>query len=273
MSQIHTAKFVLAGAMTLAVMTAGPAVAQNVIKLGAVIDQTGGSTSPHYVQAVELAAKQMNEALAQAKSKVRFEWVFGDSKSNPPFAQGEALKLINESGVKALVADSSGVIVAINRLNYDPDTKAKAKVAITCFQCSSSFINDPKVEEKDPSVQAAERDVDNWVNRVFYSAKYEAWALVQIVLNRVKKGNAPIKIAVFADGGHRALATDIPKIVPTFHKGPFTIKTVYTAGRDKLAEEWPKVIDDKDEAGKTDGPPDVAIVAMLPDAAAAAVKI
>ena len=42
--------------------------------IGAVVDQTGGSTSPHYRAAIELAGRQMNEALAQrpARSGSRF---------------------------------------------------------------------------------------------------------------------------------------------------------------------------------------------------------
>ena len=158
-------------------------------RIGAVVDQTGGSTSPHYRAAIELAGRQMNEALAQAASKVRFEISFGDSKSNPPFAQQEALRLINQHGVKALVGDSSGVSVALNRLNYDPGSQAKRKVAITCFQCSSSFINDPEVTQSDPQVQAAERDADGWLFRVFYVAKFEAGALAQIALKRANKGS------------------------------------------------------------------------------------
>ncbi len=111
-------------------MFTAAAFAQSVnttIPIGAVVDQTGGSTSPHYRAAIELAGRQMNEALAKAGSKVRFEIAFGDSKSNPPFAQQEALRLINESGVRALVGDSSGVSVALNRLNYDPANQAKRK--------------------------------------------------------------------------------------------------------------------------------------------------
>jgi len=46
-------------------------------------------------------------------------------ESNPPFAQSEALRLINQEQVKALVTDSSGVTVTINRLNYDPATPPK----------------------------------------------------------------------------------------------------------------------------------------------------
>jgi hypothetical protein len=256
---------------------AAPVGEKKIIRIGAVIDQTGGSTSPLYRAAVELAAKQMNEALDRSGSRVRFDFVYGDSKSNPPFAQQEALRLINREHVKALVSDSSGVTVAINRLNYDPNSPANNKVAITCFQCSSSFINDPKVTESDPLVQAAERDVDNWLFRVFYSAKYEAATLIQIALKRanIGKGNGDgnFKIAIFADKFHRALATDIVKTLPSFHKGASSVKIIYMTTLDKLAAVWPRVVDDKNDAGdKTDGAPNVVIVSMLPESASAAIK-
>jgi hypothetical protein len=145
-------------------------------------------------------------------------------------------------------------------------------VAITCFQCSSSFINDPEVTESDPQVQAAERDLDGWLFRVFYVAKFEASALAQIALKRANKGDGPLKVGIFADGGHRALVTDLAKALPSFHKGALSVEIVYLSARDKIAAEWPTVVDDKDAAGKTDGPPDVVIVAMLPDPAALAIK-
>jgi hypothetical protein len=269
---IRACRFLCAVALAYVFATPASAQSANTIRIGAVVDQTGGSTSPHYRAAIELASRQMNEALAQAGSKVRFEISFGDSKSTPPFAQQEALRLINQHGVKALVGDSSGVSVALNRLNYDPASPAKGKVAITCFQCSSSFINDPEVKESDPQVQAAERDAEGWLFRVFYVAKFEAGALAQIALKRANKGGRPLKVGIFADGGHRALATDLAKAFPGFHKGPLSVEIVYLSARDKIAAEWPKVVDDKDETGKTDGPPDVVIVAMLPDPAAAAIK-
>ena len=271
MSYVNSSKLLLAGSLLCFASALAPAADTTIIRIGAVVDQTGGSTSPLYRAAVELAGKQMNEALAKAKSPIKFDIVFGDSKSNPPFAQGEALRLINDQGVKALVTDSSGVSVAINRLNYDPASKAKGKVAITCFQCSSSFINDPTVTETDPQVQAAERDGDNWLFRVFYVAKYEAAALVQIAERKVGKKDGPMKIAIFADGGHRALATDIVKTLPTFNKQA-TTKIVYVTTLDKIPADWAKVLDDKDEAGKTDRVPDVVIVAMLPEAASEAIK-
>ena len=237
---IRAGRFLCAAATALVFATPASAQSANTtILIGAVVDQTGGSTSPHYRAAIELAGRQMNEALAQAGSKIRFEILFGDSKSDPPFAQQEALRLINQHGVKALVGDSSGVSVALNRLNCDPASQAKGKVAITCFQCSSSFINDPEVTESDPQVQAAERDLDGWLFRVFYVAKFEASALAQIALKRANKGDGPLKVGIFADGGHRALATDLAKALPSFHKGALSVEIVYLSARDKIAAEWP----------------------------------
>ena len=271
MSYVGSSKLLLAGTLLCLASGAAPAVETTIIRIGAVVDQTGGSTSPLYRAAVELAGKQMNAALEKNRSPLKFDIVFGDSKSNPPFAQGEALRLINEHGAKALVADSSGVTVAVNRLNYDPASKAKGKVAITCFQCSSSFINDPAVTETDAQVQAAERDGDNWLFRVFYVAKYEAAALVQVAERKTGKSSGAFKIAIFADSGHRALASDIVKTAPAFNKQA-SVKVVYVTSLDKIPADWSKVIDDKDEVGKTDRVPDVVVVAMLPEAAAAAIK-
>lgn len=258
-----------------AAFAAGPSPEHQVIRIGAVIDQTGGSTTQLYKSAVELAVRQMNQALEKAGSEVRFDLVLGDSKSNPPFAQAEALRLINQGQVKALVTDSSGVTVAVNKLNYDPATQAKQKVPITCFQCSSSFINDPAFTDADAVNQAAQRDSDHWLFRVFYVAKYEAAALVQIALKRTgveKKQDRPLKIAIYADNGHRALASSIPPLMSSFYKGKATVEIVYLTNPADLAAGWAKVVDDKDESGAADRAPDVVIVAMLPEQAAKAIE-
>jgi hypothetical protein len=256
---------------------AAAAPERTAIRIGAVIDQTGGSTSPLYRAAVELAARQVNAALDRTGSRLSFELVFGDSKSNPPFAQSEALRLINQEQVKALVTDSSGVTVAVNKLNYDPASAAKQKVPITCFQCSSSFINDPNVAETDPVTQAAERDLDSWLFRVFYVAKYEAAVLVQIALSKTDNGrgngDGNFKIGILADAGHCALATGIAAVLPSFYREPSSTEIVYMSTLDKLGADWAKVVDSTNETtGKTDGVPDIVIVAMLPEAAAEAIK-
>ena len=275
-----TALWTLALVFSLVADAARPATAASeptIIRIGAVVDQTGGSTSPLYRAAVELAASQMNAALDRSGSRVKFEVIFGDSKSTPPFAQSEALRLINQEQVKALVTDSSGVTVAVNRLNYDPATPAKRKVPITCFQCSSSFINDANVVESDPLTQAAERDVDNWLFRVFYVAKYEAAVLVQVALSKTDSGrgngDGNFKIGILADAGHRALATGIAAVLPSFYKDPSSTEIIYMSALDKLGADWAKVIDSANETtGRADGVPDVVIVAMLPEAASEAIK-
>jgi hypothetical protein len=257
--------------------TAAAPSERTVIRIGAVVDQTGGSTSPLYRAAVELAAAQMNAALDRSGSRLRFELAFGDSKSNPQFAQSEALRLINQERVKALVTDSSGVTVAVNKLNYDPTSPAQQQVPITCFQCSSSFINDANVTESDPLTQAAERDLENWLFRVFYVAKYEAAVLLQIALSKTGNGkgnrDGNFKIAVFADAGHRALATGIAATLPSFYQEPSSTEIVYASTLDKVAAGWVKIVDSINETtGKTDGAPDIVIVAMLPEAAAEAIR-
>jgi hypothetical protein len=258
--------------------TAAAAPSQNtVIRIGAVVDQTGGSTSPLYRAAVELAAAQMSAALERSNNRLRFELAFGDSKSNPQVAQSEALRLINQERVKALVTDSSGVTVAVNKLNYDPTSPAQQQVPITCFQCSSSFINDANVTDADPLTQAAERDLENWLFRVFYVAKYEAAVLLQIALSKTANGkgnrDGNFKIAVFADAGHRALATGIAAALPSFYQEPSSTEIVYASTLDKVAAGWVKVVDSINETtGKADGAPDIVIVAMLPEAAAEAIR-
>jgi hypothetical protein len=244
-----------------------------VIRIGALVDQTGASTSPLFRAAVELAATQMNQALARSGSRLGFEVVFGDTKSSPPQAQAEALRLINQEQVKALVSDSSGDTVAVNKLNYNPAGPAKQKVPITCFQCSSSFINDPNVVEADPLTQAAERDADNWLFRVFYNAKYEAAVQVQIALKNRKRGDGNFKIGIFADAGHRSLATAIAATLPSFSTGPSSTEIIYFSSVANLGADWAKVVDDRNEStGQTDGVPDVVVVAMLPNEATEAIK-
>ena len=49
-------------------------------------------------------------------------------------------------------------------------------------------------------------------------------------LKRANKGSGPLKVGIFADGGHRALATDLAKALPSFHKGPLQVDIYATSG-------------------------------------------
>ena len=237
---------------------------RTVIRIGALLDQTGGSTTALYRAAVELGARQVNEALARRGSRLAFEIVYGDTKSNPALARAEAIRLINQEGVEALVGASSGESVAVNRLNYDPASPAKVKVPVTCFQCSSGFINNPTVTESDPLTQAAERDLDNWLFRAFYIANYEAAVQVQLAVKH-RQGNAPFKVGIFADGGHRSLAAAVTDLLPKVSPGASTEVTYFTTLAN-LPADWAKVVN------SPSGKPDLVILAMLPEGVAEGFK-
>ena len=242
--------------------TSGPE--KMVIRIGALLDQTGGSTTALYRAAVELGARQINEALAKSGSRLAFEIVYGDTKSNPSMAQSEAIRLINQEDVKALVSASSGETVTVNKLNYDPTSAAKAKVPLTCFQCSSGFINNPTAVESDPLTQTAERDLDNWLFRVFYIANYEAAVQVQIALKN-KKGDGPFKVGILADGGHRSLAAAVTDLLPKFSAGSST-EITYVSTLANLRADWEKVVN------SPNGKPDLVILAMMPEGVAEGFK-
>ena len=213
----------------------------------------------------------MNQTLAgRARNHVRFDVAFGDDKNNTAaLAQSEALRLLN-AGAVAIVSDSSGDTVAVNKLNYDPASTAPYKFPVTCFQCSSGFINDPNVVEVDPLTQAAERDVDNWLFRVFYNANFEAAVLDRLVLEGPnggdRNGDGNIKMAVYADAGHRSLATALAPTMRSLYGGAFTVETIFYSGNpaDRPAE-WARVVDSFNETtGVADGAPDLVILAQLP---------
>ena len=92
------------------------------LKIGALDDP---ATTTLYGAGVRLAATQMNEALTRLHDNVRFEVAFGDDQGNKAaLAKSETLRLLNDEGVLAMVSDSSGDTIQVNRLNYDPSTTA-----------------------------------------------------------------------------------------------------------------------------------------------------
>lgn len=257
----------LAGGLALP-LAARPAVAADPVTLtiGALIDQTGASTSPHFRLAVELAQQQMNTALAQAGAPMRFAVVPGDTKSDPPRSAAEARRLITEQHAIGLVADSSGDTLAVNRLNYDP-ASGLPQVPITCFQCSSSFIHDPAATDADLLMQAAERDANHWLFRAFYDARFEAAVIVRIAAARLAPtGHATnMHLAVYYDGGHRSLAEAIQKVMPSLC--PKCTVTTQAAGPvDQIAAGWPTAL------GSGAAAADIAVVAMLPAGATQAIQ-
>lgn len=241
------------------------------IKLGALVDQTGASTSPHFTNAVELAVAQMNEALdgLLIGGNIVFQPVFGDTRSTPATAKTLAIKLINEDKVLGLVSDSSGDTLQANRLNYDTSGTTINKVPITCFQCSSAFFNDPTYVDADPLNQAGNRDLDNWLFRVFYNAKYEALVMLRIAMqhgvNGDVNGDGAFKIDIYDDAGHRSSAIAAVAALPTLYSGTSYSEVIDFTTAAAIPTDLPRLVDDFNvNTSVTDGFPDTVLVAALP---------
>jgi hypothetical protein len=109
---------------------------------------------------------------------------------------------------------------------------------------------------------------------VFYNARYEAAVILRVALAKLhKQPNAPLKISIFADGGHKSFAVGIADTLPALAGKQATAEIVYVSKIEAIGKDWARLVDDRNETtGKTDGPPDLVVVAMLPAAATEAIK-
>ncbi len=251
--------------------------APNAIHIGALTDETGPSASPLYRNAVSLASKQMNQALANAGSKVRFAISFEDSQSNGPRSQTSAAALINDKKVVGIVTDISGDTVSVNTLNYQEEPLADYKVPITCYLCSSAFINDPTAEDqKDAERQAALRDQDNWLFRTFFNAKYEAAVQTRILLGTDGgdlNGDGLVKVGVYAinDAYGQSSAKYVETAVTELVEGESAVEVVFfDPTADLNSYDFGKDLDTL--TGASDGEPDAVFLALLSGSSSGAVK-
>jgi hypothetical protein len=248
-----------------------------VIKIGALADRTGPSASTSYEQALELAERDMNAALERASIPIRFDTLVEDSRSAVDVARDGAVRLINDEEVKGLVADVSANTVAVNQLNYDSASPTLNKVPITCYACSSAFVNDPNVVEMDPVRQAAERDEENWLYRVFFNGKYEAAASVRIMLHKENggdvNGDGNFKVTVYAGDDNfgqssaRSLTAAVDQLLGD---QPHSVEVIYIPfTTDPTSYDWgadlERLVDERNETtDEIDGKPDAIFLALLP---------
>ncbi|RYZ08394.1 MAG: amino acid ABC transporter substrate-binding protein [Myxococcales bacterium] len=260
------------------------ASAPNAIHIGALTDETGPSASPLYRNAVSLASKQMNQALANAGSKVRFAISFADSQSNGPHSQESATDLINTNKVVGLVTDISGDTVSVNTLNYQEEPLADYKVPITCYLCSAASINNPEAKDADPARQAALRDEDNWLFRTFFNAKYEAAVQTQILLGTDggdRNGDGLVKVGVYAidDPYGQSSAAAVKAAVSELVTGESAVEVVFFNPMEDLnsydfGEDLGILTDasNADTGAANEGEPDAIFLALLSGSSSGAVK-
>ena len=149
--------------------------------IGVLIDHSGSIARPAWRDAALLALDHVNAGLERvpAWANVRFSLRFADSANSPALALERARALVQD-GVKALVADTSDVAVALNRTNYDDDPGNDLAVPIICMGCTSPQLNNPFVGDPDAARQGALRDRDRWLWRTTAHSGPEAVALLRV---------------------------------------------------------------------------------------------
>jgi len=258
----------------------------NAIQVGGLTDET--TTSLDYMKAMSLAVSQMNGALAQAGSNVRFNANIVDSRSDAALSKTLAADLITNKKVKALVTDVSADTISVNQLNYGDAAIAAGspKVPITCYACSSSAINKVTQTEMDPIKQAAERDEENWLFREFFDGKYEANAAVQIMLNEATgatgdvNGDGNFKVVVYAqdDAFGTSSTNGIKAAMDALVTAPHSVEVITVNSKaDPTTYDWTndfaKIMDDRNDTTATqDGNPDAVFLAVLSLLATGTVK-
>jgi hypothetical protein len=197
--------------------------------------------------------------------------------NTPALAKSETLRLLNDEHVLAMVSDSSGDTIQVNGLNYDPATQAPYKFPVVCYQCSNGFINDPNATDPDPVNQAALRDTDNWLRRIFYNANFEAKVIDQIILAKPnagdRNGDGKLKLSIYYDGGHVSLAQALGPTLALYTGQQTSIELIQLTSQANMPGQWARVVDNhNDTTGADDGEPDYVVLAQLPVNVAAAVQ-
>jgi ABC-type branched-subunit amino acid transport system substrate-binding protein len=246
--------------------------ATKVITIGGVIDQTGSAGPPSWTTAALLAFNQMNEALAQAKSEIRFNLVLADSTNQPAVAAQRAQELVSLHGAKGLVVDTSQDDVTILKLQYNPDPTLHLNVPLVGLVATSPSINNPAATNPDPVTQAAYNDAEHWNFRTSMSSVAQGLVLSNIVMGKL--GKPTFKISAFAsdepfgNGQVAALKGALAALAPTavvetikFNPAEHTVNDA-----DYFYAQMVKLLDaHNEETGLDDGPPDVWMGLTFPD--------
>lgn len=176
------------GALAVAAVSVGlagagcspPAADPGAFVIGAVIDRSGTNAEPSWGEALQLAERDMNDALAAAgHGEHTFRVVLSDSRNDPATTVERSLELVHQQGAKALILDTSQNAVAANALNYDGDASNDLAVPMQCSGCTSGSINNPAATNADPLQQLAFRNSQKWLFRTVMSTRP-----IALVINR-----------------------------------------------------------------------------------------
>jgi ABC-type branched-subunit amino acid transport system substrate-binding protein len=277
-------------ALLLAALAAGcttteeeVAIPADAVRIAALIDQTGTSATLAYGAAIKLAFNQMNQALKRSpQARIQFGLLLRDTASRSAQAVMQAEDVVQGAGARALITEISADTIAVNALNYRDQNPLG--VPVNCFACSSSFINDPRAVDANPLTQAAERDEQKFLRRIFMNSKYEAAVQMRVAMSRGSNGDVNqdghFKVAliatddVYGKGWESALRAKMMEM----HADSSSIEVMYVDPKvNDTSYNWntdlTKLVDKHNETtGADDGIPDTVFLALLPVGSAAATR-
>lgn len=220
------AALVVSAGLSCTPATSGPT---KTLKLGVVLDQTGSSAEPAWVDAVRLAAIQVNAALKKTSATkvntLEFELVVADSANDPKVALPRAVEAV-DAGVFGLLLDTTQAATEVNRRNYESDEALHLNVPAICGSCTAATINDPNfTTDAGVAVQNASRDPDKWLFRTQAPITPLMLVATRSVLEKGTmgdvNGDGKLKIAVyhsddaFGNTGARDVKTHATRLHPS----------------------------------------------------------
>lgn len=276
---------------TLALCGCGqPQTNMKVVKFGAVIDRTGSIANPTWPPAVNLAVQHANDGMKMTSMRgFVFEGNISDSTNVTSVAAMRAQELKSQ-GAKALITDTSGDSIAINKLNYDADTSNDLDIPLICQACTSPDINNPNaVNAADQVDQATKRNGKKWFFRSTMDSDPQAVVMMNIAMEQAPNatpkgdvnGDGRFKASVIAidDSYGNGFADGLKRAAMALNLTPAAIVEVLGHPRDANVDtyDWATVVtnltDDRNENTQmTDGRPDIVFVIDFPQYGAAITK-
>ena len=269
----------------------GTPTTMKTVKFGAVIDRTGSIANPTWPPSVNLAVAHANAGLEMASNpkSFRFEGIISDSTNVTTVAATRAQELKGQ-GCKALITDTSGDSIAINKLNYDADAANDLDIPLICQACTSPDINNPNaVNAADQVDQATKRNGKKWFFRSTMDSDPQAVVLMNIAMEAAPtatpkgdvNGDGKFKASVIAidDSYGNGFADGLKRAAAAQNLTPAAIVEVLGHPRDANVDtyNWGAVVtnltDDRNEATQmVDGRPDIIFVIDFPQFGAAITK-
>ncbi|MEZ0313224.1 MAG: ABC transporter substrate-binding protein [Myxococcota bacterium] len=196
------------------------------VVLGAVIDQTGNNSELSWLQAVELALGQFNDALA-AEGQTGFHFKLSPQNSENDVVGGADSRAINRirdtvrDGARAATIDTTQIAEEANK----PGVTDELQIPMQCSSCTGgSFLSATASVPTDADLQASRRNSQFWMSRTIMSTGLQAQVVAQLIRASPNggdvNGDGIIKVQTygsdeaFGQATTTAVATELLKLVP-----------------------------------------------------------